>query len=309
MVLTDEAIGAAYLAAPEFTAPLEQELARRGARVSGLHGRLLLSPDPPVRAAWALDVWTAPRLIPIASVKSAADALRAMQRNWVGYAAGHHRRSALITDRLPPLRPRPLHFPEPAPTGHLGAWTLLAPDLLLASPTKTSPFAHGECHFVEDRIGPPSRAYLKFWEACTHLGTHPATGQTVLDLGAAPGGWTWAAAQDGAQVSAIDKAPLADAVAALPNVTPRTGSAFAEPPHPVDWLICDVIAYPARLLTLMRQWIDHAPPGHIVCTLKFQGETDHDTAEAFAAIPGGRVLHLFQNKHELTFLWQRCKAP
>ena len=29
-------------------------------------------------------------------------------------------------------------------------------------------------------------------------------------------------------------------------------------------------------------------------------------AEAFAAIPGGQVVHLFHNKHELTFLWSAC---
>jgi hypothetical protein len=43
----------------------------------------------------------------------------------------------------------------------------------------------------------------------------------------------------------------------------------------------------------------------IVCTIKFQGDTDHDAAAAFAAIPGGRVMRLFHNKHELTFVWAR----
>jgi 23S rRNA (cytidine2498-2'-O)-methyltransferase len=38
--------------------------------------------------------------------------------------------------------------------------------------------------------------------------------------------------------------------------------------------------------------------------VKFQGATDHASAEAFAAIPGGRLQHLFHNKHELTFLWE-----
>ena len=114
-----------------------------------------------------------------------------MQRNWAAYAAAHHRRMALIQDRLPPVKARPLRFPEPAPTAHLGAWTLLAPDRLLASPTKTSPFPNGECRFEEDRTGPPSRAYLKLWEALTRLGAWPGPGDTCLDLGASPGGWTW----------------------------------------------------------------------------------------------------------------------
>jgi len=40
---------------------------------------------------------------------------------------------------------------------------------------------------------------------------------------------------------------------------------------------------------------------NFVCTLKFQGETDHESAAAFAAIPGAVVQHLHNNKHELTF--------
>ena len=74
-------IQAAYLAAEGFEAPLAEELSRRGVSVGGWHGRLALSPDPPVQAAWALDTWTAPREIPVASIGQAADALRAMHRN------------------------------------------------------------------------------------------------------------------------------------------------------------------------------------------------------------------------------------
>jgi 23S rRNA (cytidine2498-2'-O)-methyltransferase len=66
-----------------------------------------------------------------------------------------------------------------------------------------------------------------------------------------------------------------------------------------------VIAYPQKLLALVQAWIASGRTSRIVCTLKFQGATDHDSAEAFAAIPGGRVVHLFHNKHELTFLWER----
>jgi 23S rRNA (cytidine2498-2'-O)-methyltransferase len=107
-------------------------------------------------------------------------------------------------------------------------------------------------------------------------------------------------------VTAVDKAPLAPGVAAMPGVTERSDSAFGLAPEPVDWLFSDIIAYPDRLLALVRRWIDAGATKHIVCTIKFQGRTDHDAAEAFAAIPGGTVIHLFNNKHELTFLWGAC---
>ena len=297
-------IASAYLAPEGLEAVLEEELRRAGVTVAAWHGRLALSEAPPVRSSWALDVWTAPREIEITSVKSAADALRAMQRNWSAYAVTQHRRMALIGERLPPVKARELAFPEPAPTAHLGAWTLLAADRMLASATKTSPFVNGECRFVEDRVGPPSRAYLKFWEACTRWGAWPAPGETCRDLGASPGGWTWAAAQLGATVTAIDKAPLDPRVAAMPGVSERRESAFALAPEMVDWLLSDVIAYPERLLALVQRWIAAAAARRIVCTIKFQGETDHAAAEAFAAIPGASVMHLFHNKHELTFLWK-----
>jgi 23S rRNA (cytidine2498-2'-O)-methyltransferase len=183
---------------------------------------------------------------------------------------------------------------------------LLDAERLLASSAKTSPWINGECRFEEDRIGPPSRAYLKLQEALTRLGSHPVAGETCVDLGASPGGWTWTLAGLGAQVTAVDKAPLDPRVAGLPNVEVRLDSAFAMAPEPTDWLFSDVVAYPARLLGLVRRWIDAAAAGRIVCTVKFQGETDHDAADAFAAIPGGRLMHLFHNRHELTFLWERA---
>lgn len=296
-------VGSAYLAAEGLEQPLLEELTRADITVSAWHGRLALSPDPPYASVWALDIWTAPREYAITSVKAAADLLRARQRNWSAYPALHHRRMALIESHLPPVRARALRFPEPAPTSHLGAWTLLDRDRLLASTTKSSPFAGGECRFEEDHINPPSRAYLKLWEALTRLGIHPGPGDRCLDLGASPGGWTWVLASLGASVQAVDKAPLDPRVAAMPGVEQVIDSAFAMPPEPVDWLVCDVVAYPVRLLALVERWITAKATRRIICTVKFQGETDHTAADGFAALPNGGLTHLFHNKHELTFLW------
>lgn len=294
-------ISAAYLAAEGFEADLAAELTRRG-QTPRWHGRLALTDAPPVHAAWALECWTSPVLLPAPSVKAAADALRAIQRNWALLPTLHHRRAALIEARLPPVKARPLAFPEPAPTGHLGGWTMLDATTLLASPGKTSPFVNGTPRFVEDRQGPPSRAYLKLWEALTRLGRHPVPGETCLDLGAAPGGWTWVLAGLGAGVTAVDKSSLDPAVAAMPGVTWLGESAFGLTPRPVDWLFSDIICYPERLLGLVQRWMA-AGARNIVCTLKFQGETDHATAESFAAIPGSTLFHAAHNKHELTFAW------
>jgi 23S rRNA (cytidine2498-2'-O)-methyltransferase len=52
----------------------------------------------------------------------------------------------------------------------------------------------------------------------------------------------------------------------------------------------------------VRRWLDTGRARRFVCTLKFQGETDHATARAFAAIRGARLMHLSHNKHELTWI-------
>ncbi len=291
----------AYLAPEGFVAELAYELGD----VEFACERLLLAPGPARPAAWAQNVWIEPRTIPIASIADAARQLRAIQRNWVPYAPRHHRRAMLIQARLPVVSARPLAFGDPAPAAPLGSWTLLDPNTVLAASACTSPFPNGEVHFVEDRSGPPSRAYLKLWEALTVIGRGPGPGETCLDLGSSPGGWSWVLAQTGARVISVDKAPLAPAVAALPDIDYRAESAFALDPAaigPIDWLFCDVVCYPARLLALVERWLAAGTCRRFVCTVKFQGATDHATAARFAAIPGATLRHLYHNKHELTWI-------
>lgn len=297
-----------HLAPHGFMEPLLEEL---GERVITVRGRLALAAgvEP---TAWAQNVWTAPRWLEAASIGQAARALTALQRNWRGHAlpeSGHQRRQALVEAALPHVGSHPLRFGEPAPTAPLGAFTLWEHDLLLASPVTTSPFADGEARFEENRTDPPGRAYLKLWEAFTLDGQRPQPGELCVDLGAAPGGWTWVLAGLGARVFSLDKAELAPQVSGLPNVNHCLGSGFGlDPRHAgrVDWLFSDMICYPDRLLQIVRQWIAARACAHVVCTLKFQAQTDHAASRAFAAIPGGRLLHLSCNKHELTFIWHEA---
>jgi 23S rRNA (cytidine2498-2'-O)-methyltransferase len=183
---------------------------------------------------------------------------------------------------------------------------LLDATTILAAADCASPFPHGEVRFVEDRAGPPNRAYLKLWEALTLIDRRPQPGELCLDLGASPGGWSWVLAKLGARVIAVDKAPLEPEVGRLPGIDFHRASAFSIEPAsigPVDWLFSDVICYPARLLALVERWRAAGLARNLLCTLKFQGETDHATARRFAAIPGSRLMHLHHNKHELTWIY------
>jgi len=243
--------------------------------------------------------------IPVASIGGGAKALKAIQRNWWPYAPGLHRRTALMADKLPKVSARPLVFGTPAPAAPLGSFTLLDEFTLLAAPRCDSPFPNGECRFVEDKAAPPNRAYLKLWDAFTRLGAGPGPGDLCLDMGACPGGWSWVIASLGARVVSVDKAPLDPRIAAMPLITTRRESAFGLDPlsvGKVDWFFSDIICYPRRLLGLVDRWRETGLVRNFVCTLKFQGETDRETAAAFAAIPGSRLFHLFHNKHELTWV-------
>jgi 23S rRNA (cytidine2498-2'-O)-methyltransferase len=294
-------IRTAYLAAEGFVDELADELGT----VDIKHGRLLTTVGAPRSAAWAANVWLDAQEFAIASISDAAEKLRAIQRNWAVYAPHLHRRATLIQEQLPKVSARPLVFGAPLPAAPLGSWTLLDARTILAAPHCTSPFPNGEIRFVEDRTGPPSRAYLKLWEALTLIGRRPGPGETCLDLGSSPGGWSWALQQIGTHVISVDKAPLAPGIVRLPGIEHRRESAFALDPHavgPVDWLFSDVVCYPARLLGLVERWLAAGTCRNFVCTLKFQGKTDHVTSRRFAAISGSQLRHLFHNKHELTWI-------
>ena len=292
----------AYVADERYVDELRDEL---GTDATPLAGRILLAPGPPRPASWAHNVWIDPVQIEAPSINAAAKALRALARNWVLTPTNNHRRAALISSQLPHVSAKPIAFPSPLPTSPLGSWTLPIPNLLIASPRCTSPFPNGEPTFVEDPH-PPSRAYLKLWEALTLAERWPRRGELCVDLGSSPGGWTWVLATLGARVISVDKAPLAPRIAKLANVEHRRASAFGLDPSTipsVDWLVSDIICYPARMLRLLARWLAVHPNARYVVTIKFKGAVDMAPLRAHVATHGGTLRHLHHNKHELT--WTR----
>ncbi len=81
-------------------------------------------------------------------------------------------------------------------------------------------------------------------------------GMQAVDLGAAPGGWTWQLAHRGLRVTAVDNGPLKGEVAADPLVTHlRADGLSYRPRRPVDWLVCDIAEQPARIAALVARWL------------------------------------------------------
>ncbi len=280
--------------------PLIEEL---GENLRERHGRLFLY-EGDFEPVWAQNIWRAPKLIEFTSIASAAKELRAVQRNWKLHPGlTSHRRASLIEQQLPTIRFKAQVFPAPAPRASLGAWTLLDTNKMLYSAECSSPFPDGEVGFVENKVEPPSRAYLKLWEIFI-LESLPAKGARVLDLGSSPGGWTWVLDQLGCEVVSVDKAALAQSVPWSKRVKFINESAFALDPKAVgkvDWLFSDVICYPERLLQLVQNWLSAGLATNFVCTLKFQAPTNHEIAREFLKIAGSRLRHLTCNRHELTW--------
>ena len=298
-----------YLAAEGFEAQLAEEMRRNGVRPLWQRGSLFGTAESDMSFSWAQNVWFDPIFLPIASIKDGAAQLRALQRNWASAPFDHFRRAALIQENLPPVGRKPHVFGAPLPESPMGGWALWDENTILAAMKTSSPFPNGLTVFAENTEDPPSRAYLKLWDVFTVLGHSPGAGELCLDLGSAPGGWTWVLASLGARVFSLDKAELAPNVARMGNVNhcPRS-SAFGLEPHlagEIDWLFCDVACYPARLWGMVERWLQKGACRNFVCTLKFQGETDHDTAKLFAAVPGSKLIHLSHNKHELTWVYLR----
>jgi 23S rRNA (cytidine2498-2'-O)-methyltransferase len=153
---------------------------------------------------------------------------------------------------------------------------------------------------------PPSRAYAKLVEAQLRMGRSIGAGETVVDLGASPGGWSFIALDRGARVFAIDRAPLRDDLMANPRCTFIQGDAFAwHPERPVDWLVCDLIAFPERTLLLLEDWLGQRRCTRYVVTVKFRGDEDYARIHALRALLeriGGEFLlrQLDANKNEIT---------
>jgi len=153
---------------------------------------------------------------------------------------------------------------------------------------------------------PPSTAYLKLLEAEILFGRKIGKEQTVVELGASPGGWTWVCLERGAVVTAIDKAPLREDLMKHSNLTFVEGDAFAfVPQKPVDWLLCDVLTFPQNTIELLQRWVSGRLCKQFIVTIKFLGsESYHYIEEAKQWLDEAGVeftiRKLMNNKNEVT---------
>lgn len=294
---------AIYFAKPEFLSLLRTEL---GAGTELIHD-LVFSPIKKLNVCFAQDIWLEPKIISFQSISEAVKILRQAGKFWYVHPVCHVRRSRLIEEQLRKTPILASHFPLESEVPNIGAFSLLDQHTLIYSTQRLKKWPQGECFFIEDKENPPNRAYLKLWEALTLLEKYPQPGESALDLGASPGGWTYVMQSLGAHVTAVDKALLDAKIASLPNVHFLNQSAFAlEPAHlekTYDWVLSDIACYPERAYALIMKWIDSGKAKQMIFTIKLQGEIELATIKKFQEIPNSRILNLFHNKHEATFFY------
>ncbi len=120
----------------------------------------------------------------------------------------------------------------------------------------------------------PSRSTLKLEE-----GFHCFLGKdwreqlenahTGVDLGAAPGGWTWQLVNQSMHVYAVDNGPMDKALMDTGLVDHVQEDGFIwKPPKKVDWLVCDMVEKPARVARLMYDWLDQRHASYALFNLK-----------------------------------------
>ena len=108
----------------------------------------------------------------------------------------------------------------------------------------------------------PSRSALKLEEAFQILLNARErelwlrSGMRAADLGAAPGGWTWVLTRHQMQVIAIDNGPMQPELMASGLVEHQRADGFRWlPSQALDWMVCDMVESPARVASLMGQWL------------------------------------------------------
>lgn len=176
-----------------------------------------------------------------------------------------------------------------------------------------SPFAAGSIAIPEDRAA-PSRAYRKLLEAQLQFGFEIQPGQSCVDLGASPGGWSYVALRQGARVLAIDRSELRADLMAHPALEFLSADAFRYvPPEPVDWLLSDVVAFPERIRELTERWLSGGWCRYFCVTVKFRGDQNYSQLIEFKGLLRKYAAPFFlrrlgENKNEVTMMGA-CLTP
>jgi 23S rRNA (cytidine2498-2'-O)-methyltransferase len=295
--------GQLCLIAKDYKAALFEELAYLGlARLHATDLTVWVQEDR-LDPAWAQSVWRNVQSLEITSIRDAQRKLNTISKSWHYYGDQFNRRGLLISKGLNLAKEsQPFRFPSRGEKSPPPVFTLATPELIFYCQEVHRPTCDGKITFHENKSMPPSRAYLKLWEALTILGDWPKPADTVVDLGSSPGSWSWALAELGSTVLSIDRTPLSHGLQKYKNIKFTQGDAFSFQPRKIEWVFSDVICYPAKLYEYVQNWLASGLCQKFVCSVKFTGSPDHQMIDRFRMLPHSRIQHLYHNKNELTWI-------
>lgn len=159
----------------------------------------------------------------------------------------------------------------------------------------------------------PSRSTLKLEEAFKEWlkpgDERLAAGMTACDLGAAPGGWTYQLVKRDVYVTAVDNGPMNGDLMASGLVDHVQADAYHyTPKNPVDWLACDMVDSPKRVMALVCRWLQQGLAQRAICNLKLPmkkrgEEIDNCRQLFFDSLPDGVIdmKQLYHDRKEITF--------
>lgn len=172
----------------------------------------------------------------------------------------------------------------------------------------------------------PSRSALKLAEALHTLLTEEERaarlkpGMSAVDLGAAPGGWSWQLAARGIRVTAVDNGPMDKALLAGGMVEHLRADGFTyRPLRPVDWLVCDMVEQPARIAALAAQWLGRGWCREAIFNLKLPMNKRYEEVKHCRAVIDRRlradgiaaelrIKQLYHDREEVTAYLHRVKT-
>ncbi len=153
----------------------------------------------------------------------------------------------------------------------------------------------------------PSRAAMKLLEAFAWLDRAPDAGDVCVDLGAAPGGWTWVLLERRARVIAVDPAFLARSLQGKRGLEQLRRDAFKyEPKEPVDWLFSDMAWRPLESAALLAKWARRGWARLVIANIKLPMRKKAEMLVRVREIltEGGwtnlRVRQLYHDREEVT---------
>ena len=120
--------------------------------------------------------------------------------------------------------------------------------------------------------------------------------------------WSWVLSQHFKKVYSVDKALLDPKISQIPNISYLPGDAFKinhEDFYDCRWIFSDIICTPDKSYDLIKQWVENSAVKNFVCTLKFKGDCDFDILKKCLSVEGSELIHLYQNKNEVTWLKQK----